>query len=315
MGFFSFKCAKSNASIPAYPDAGLPKEASLVIMITPKDRIIEGIYDGYGNIGNRDIYAEIAQDLYGKYDRDLIFGDAKFLMVDNRVFGEVKKFQWDEPIKKSDVIASANMEIENIIIGSTLNELQDDGAQIKSIFDSVKGMIKIVRKDHYNGEKYNELIASKDDPDQGFFYDEKMKKKIFLSLMTKQDFSEAKGKKKKSRSNPSSKKPLPAFYSLAEISEDYSEFPVELHDLQRGTLISIVNSVNNLPNAKTLLATGTFQIMAKTPSVMVVSSKKTLPSGNVFIKAEGIDGFAKAHVHLSQTGDIVLGSMGTKLIK
>jgi len=51
MGFFSLCDAKTEISIPAYPGAGLPKEASDIVVVFPDDSTIKGIYDGYGKVG------------------------------------------------------------------------------------------------------------------------------------------------------------------------------------------------------------------------------------------------------------------------
>lgn len=48
MGFFSSKCSKTRISIPA-GNTGLPKEASTVVVVTPK-ATFEGLYDGYGRV-------------------------------------------------------------------------------------------------------------------------------------------------------------------------------------------------------------------------------------------------------------------------
>lgn len=68
MGFSSFNCAKSGISIPAFEHAGLPDEASHVVMVTPNNRKINGWYDGYMNIIDEDgkkhfIYDEIKKDI------------------------------------------------------------------------------------------------------------------------------------------------------------------------------------------------------------------------------------------------------------
>lgn len=182
MGFFSYKCAKSNVSIPAFPHASLPLEASKVVMVTPKNRKIMGVYDGYGRIDGHDIFEEIVFDLYGKRDRELVFGPVKFLMFDGQVFGEVKMSMYDDPIKEEDIIALKYKEFTPLVVGSTLNEMVDNGIAVKSLYDSVERMIKIVRQDHYNNESYDQLPPSKRDETQGFFYDNSDAIKILKSL-------------------------------------------------------------------------------------------------------------------------------------
>jgi hypothetical protein len=50
MGFFSYRCNKTNLPIPAWPYAGKDKRHSLVVMILPNDEILKGVYNGYGKI-------------------------------------------------------------------------------------------------------------------------------------------------------------------------------------------------------------------------------------------------------------------------
>jgi len=66
MGFFSYKCAKSKVSIPAYPWAGFPKEFSEVVQVLPDDTTISGAYNGYGRIGKRDTGKALAPFVTGK---------------------------------------------------------------------------------------------------------------------------------------------------------------------------------------------------------------------------------------------------------
>lgn len=186
MGFFSYKCAKSDISIPAYPDANLPIEASKVVLITPKNRKIFGVYDGYGNIDGNDLYAEIALDLYGKKDRDLIFNDTQFIFFDDKIIAEIKKFNFDDKIVASDFVGVKDSEIQNVIIGNTMNDLIESGLKVRDIYDSVNDrMVKIVRQDHYKNENFKDLKPSKSDETQGYFYEPSDIKKIMSSLITK----------------------------------------------------------------------------------------------------------------------------------
>ena len=59
MGFFSFLCAKTGRSIPAYPHANRPRVDSEVVLVTPSDEIYRGVYDGYGNICTGDDTSDV----------------------------------------------------------------------------------------------------------------------------------------------------------------------------------------------------------------------------------------------------------------
>jgi len=170
MGFFSFKCAKSNLSIPAYPAAKLPRAWSEVVMVLPDNKFIEGVYDGYGNIDGKDIYAEIANVMFGKRDRDLIFNDTKIIKKFDEYVGTIKKFNWDEPLTREDIIGPLD-DMNKLLIGSSMNDIQDAGFEFSNTFKEANKMIKIVRLDIYNGESFDELETSKSDPTQGYFYE------------------------------------------------------------------------------------------------------------------------------------------------
>lgn len=68
MGFFSYKCSKSEESIPAYGFFAIDDKYSKVVQVTPNNRKIFGFYDGYGRVvndnGEHDIFEEIIRDLY-----------------------------------------------------------------------------------------------------------------------------------------------------------------------------------------------------------------------------------------------------------
>ena len=54
-GFFSWTCCKTGQSIAAtYSPA--PPSASLAVCLFPDGKILEGEYDGYGNLGGEDVF-------------------------------------------------------------------------------------------------------------------------------------------------------------------------------------------------------------------------------------------------------------------
>ena len=74
MGLFSFECSKSNVSIPAYL-GDLDKRYSKIVQVTPNNRKIKGVYDGYGRIivekkDRFDIFVEIMRDLHPELPED-----------------------------------------------------------------------------------------------------------------------------------------------------------------------------------------------------------------------------------------------------
>lgn len=177
MGFFSFKCAKTDLPIPAFPAAKLPRSWSEIVMVLPDNSLIEGVYDGYGNIDGTNIYSEVANIMFGERDEKLIFGKNKTISKMDEYVATVKKFMWDDAIEASEITDEPN-EMNELLIGSSLNDLADNGFQITDTFDLAGQYIKIVRKDAYAGETYDELPASKNDPNQGYFYEDKDIKKL-----------------------------------------------------------------------------------------------------------------------------------------
>ncbi len=74
MGFFSWLSAKSKRSIPAYPHAEQRKELSEVVAVMPDNKLIIGVYDGYGRVDDVDILVALAEYYFGKpVERDEIF--------------------------------------------------------------------------------------------------------------------------------------------------------------------------------------------------------------------------------------------------
>jgi len=145
MGFSSYKCAKSKKSIPAYPYAGFPAKASEVVLVLPEvthksvelntggkggvtlgGGVIRGHYDGYGHIGNADIYEELGWIMFYARNRD----DA---------------FKGDR-------------------------------------FEKIQEAVKMVRYDHYKGQRFNELKTSDTCQFQGYFYPDRSRKSIEDSL-------------------------------------------------------------------------------------------------------------------------------------
>jgi hypothetical protein len=187
MGFHSFKCAKSKLSIPAFPYADLPVQASHVVLVLPDNKKVEGVYDGYGCIGEVQIYDELARILYGKADRELIWDSPIKVHKGKKLIATLSKRFWDEPLKEEFIKSSID---SSLILGKTLNELKASGYKVETDFEVAERMIKIVRMDHYNGETYEELPVSKNCRAQGYFYERAEFRKIFLSLIK----TEKKGK-------------------------------------------------------------------------------------------------------------------------
>lgn len=182
MGFFSFKCAKSKNPIPAYPYAKLPIEASQVVMVTPDNEKIKGVYDGYGRIDGVDIYDKIAGHLFGKENRDLIFSPIKTITYNGKEVGLINKFNYDDKITAKDILEIEDPKLKKLMVGNTMNGLYDENFDFISMFERAEGLVKIVRQDFYENESYKDLPPSESDPDQGFFYSGAIKTKIRKSV-------------------------------------------------------------------------------------------------------------------------------------
>jgi hypothetical protein len=180
MGFFSFKCAKSKLSIPAFPYAKLPEQASHVVLVLPDNKKVKGIYDGYGKIDGIDLYDEMARIIFGTADRELIWNGINRVYSGKKLIATIQKGMWDEPLKAENIISSTQ---PDLIIGVTMNDLKAAKFKLESDFDRAENMVKMVRMDHYNGETYDELPVSKNCRAQGYFYERAEARKIFLSVI------------------------------------------------------------------------------------------------------------------------------------
>jgi hypothetical protein len=162
MGFFSWKCALTGKSVPAYPYAGRPVKGSTVVMVLPDDSVVRGVYDGYGHISGHDVYDLIAPFFFKRPHArgGDFFGNTKYITSPEGEKFEVDQFNWSEPIEAFG--------------GKSLNALAKEGYEITSDFYLLHAakMIKIVREDAYKGQRYEELPGSEDCPDQGYFYSE-----------------------------------------------------------------------------------------------------------------------------------------------
>jgi hypothetical protein len=78
MGFSSFLCASSGVSIPAYPWAEMPIEASRVAVVLPLGGKVYGVYDGYGRVDGVNVYDAAAwEGSRGAWDRGAFLADVR----------------------------------------------------------------------------------------------------------------------------------------------------------------------------------------------------------------------------------------------
>ena len=56
MGFFSKCCAKSHLPVINPHRSGYPSLTEVVVLL-PRGKKMEGVYDGYGRVGGEDVYA------------------------------------------------------------------------------------------------------------------------------------------------------------------------------------------------------------------------------------------------------------------
>lgn len=180
MGFFSFKCSKSNVSIPAYPAARLPIEASQVVLVLPDNTRVQGVYNGYGCVNGVDVYAKLALHMFGVENRDLIWDGVKRVYKGKKLLGSIKAYMWDEVINVSHIVTMESHKL-NGILGKTMNEIASEGYKLVTTYDHANKLIKIVRADQYAGENFEELKTSKCCASQGYFYSAYARKKIMLA--------------------------------------------------------------------------------------------------------------------------------------
>jgi hypothetical protein len=131
MGFFSWKCAVSDQSIS---NLWSVRDAEPCGLVLPDDSVIEErSYDGYGVFGGLDVYAWVAW--------------ANGLVPECATLDDLLRADADDFRGRGIAIACYT----------------EDNA-------SLKFPIKIVSLDAHSGQRYADLPASKNCPDQGFFY-------------------------------------------------------------------------------------------------------------------------------------------------
>ena len=58
MGFFSKCCAKSHLPVVTKYRDGVPPALTEVVALTPDGQVVEGVYDGYGRVGDAEFCGE-----------------------------------------------------------------------------------------------------------------------------------------------------------------------------------------------------------------------------------------------------------------
>jgi len=146
MGFFSWTSIVSGKDIFNHNS----KNHKGIAMLMPDDSLIVGDYDGYGRIitpgGDEiDIYGKVAEIMFGKYDRDLIFTNDKTVSTfDDKVLGVLTKFNHEEGITADDIKEDhSNL---SDLIGKTMNELTSEGYKLSTVFDLSQAWIKVMTK-------------------------------------------------------------------------------------------------------------------------------------------------------------------------
>ena len=176
MGFYSWKCAKTKQSIPAYPDAGFERCYSEVVLVTPK-RNYYGVYDGYGGIDGVDVYDVMAEIISGgkHTSRRYVFQNIKQIsfLDDPESDFIVDLFHYETPLLGNMVCQPSRNDMSSRLLGLTLNQIQQHfDVEIYNLhLEAANQHIKIVLQTAYNGESFDELEPSEDCEFQGFFYD------------------------------------------------------------------------------------------------------------------------------------------------
>ena len=167
MGFFSWKCCKTNVSIP-YDYKGD------IIIITPK-KSYRGVYNGYGRIntaeGEINIMPQVGLDTgILKAGEDMWHDGWTVIDKDGKEYSMGKDF-------KNFAHAIVDRETgEYLFEGKDVNELGrlETVKRKVSLYDKIKKEIRIVVGYSYNGvqDTFDTLKHSEDCPHQGFFYPE-----------------------------------------------------------------------------------------------------------------------------------------------
>ena len=175
MGFFSWRCAKTNRSIPAWPYAGFERTDSEITLVTRHGNYT-GVYDGYGRIDEVDIFAVLAFDLTDGScrERDYIFNEHRgVVFADGESNFTIDKRENNIRLSEEDIVSHSANGLSQQLLGMTLDEICEKfGAKLtETTFSRAMNNVKIVLTKEYKGETFAELPTSEDCEYQGFFYD------------------------------------------------------------------------------------------------------------------------------------------------
>ena len=106
MGFFSWRsCVSGHDIMNEYSEL---HEGITVVL--PDDRVLTGVYDGYGRVQGEDIYDEIAGFMFGKKDRDILFSTEGAFEKAQKLIKVMLPKEYREDMRYADLKSSKHAE-------------------------------------------------------------------------------------------------------------------------------------------------------------------------------------------------------------
>jgi hypothetical protein len=132
MGFFSWRSCISGHDIMS-ENSELHEGITVVL---PDDRVLTGVYDGYGRVQGEDIYDEIAGFMFGKKDRDILFNTEGAFEKSEQMIKVMLPSEYKESMRYADLKPSESADGQGHWISSYETRLNKESNQNPDNFKS-----------------------------------------------------------------------------------------------------------------------------------------------------------------------------------
>lgn len=132
MGFFSWRsCVSGHDIMNQYNEL---HEGITVVL--PDDRVLTGVYDGYGRVQGVDIYDEIAGFMFGVKDRDILFNTEGSFEKSEQMIKAMLPSEYKEGMRYADLKPSESADGQGHWFSSYETRLNKESNQNPDNFKS-----------------------------------------------------------------------------------------------------------------------------------------------------------------------------------
>ena len=132
MGFFSWRSCISGHDIMNQWN----ELHEGITVVLPDDRVLTGVYDGYGRVQGEDIYDEIAGFMFGKKDRDILFNTEGAFEKSEKLIKAMLPNEYKESMRYADLDPSESADGQGHWISSYETRLNKESNQNPDNFKS-----------------------------------------------------------------------------------------------------------------------------------------------------------------------------------